>query len=146
MIERQPSRVEVEPAQPAPAREVHHFVEHEGVVQYLHGGKVLKEGSRFHDGFGLEKLRKSVAEEGRELARIYGVTDESTLVVRAVITKRQYSQVVKGVGADPFTGRSRTVYEQGSHRETAPAEYAWVVWSSDGREAQYQEELGGKPI
>ena len=83
MIERQPSRVEVEPAQPAPAREVHHFVEHEGVVQYLHGGKVLKEGSRFHDGFGLEKLRESVAEEGRELARIYGVTDESTLVVRA---------------------------------------------------------------
>src|SRR5690606_15660580 len=123
-------------------REVHHFVEHEGVVQYLHGGRLLKEGSRFHDGYGLESLRESVTEEAQELASVYGVTRESSLVVRAVVTRREYSQVVERFEKDRVSGELRPVYACGV-TEAVPARCVEVPWASDGRQAEYELARGG---
>lgn len=69
-------------------REVHHFVEHLGVVQFVHGGRLLKVGAQFHDGLGLESLREAVVAEARRVSEEFGVTPLSSLLVRGVVTRR----------------------------------------------------------
>lgn len=53
----------------------------ESVIEFWHGGRLLKEGGAFNDYYGFMTSKEAAIESAKECAKAYGVDETSSLVI-----------------------------------------------------------------
>lgn len=114
-------------------RKVAFVAECEAVLDFMHGGKSLKESSKFCDWYGWTDAVTEAISEAAARAADYGITAQSTLVleVRASV---KLTPVLAGTDEAHFGRKRWTLVPQGWHVDGEGADVAIAEWL-DGRRA-----------